>query len=66
MEIKVNSENVKYTKDYIEAKYDYQFTKVDTDGNKITVSRSFPELSSLYALEILVHCQCQNLELELD
>lgn len=38
MEIKVNSENVKYSDNYIEAKYEYQYTRATRDGNKITVS----------------------------
>lgn len=38
MEIKINSDNVKYHENYIEAKYEYQYTKSTRDGNKITVS----------------------------
>lgn len=38
MDIKVNSDNVKYSENYIEAKYEYQYTRANRDGNKITVS----------------------------
>jgi hypothetical protein len=38
----VNSPNVKYTNEFIEADYDYQITKVETDGDVLMVSpRSF-------------------------
>lgn len=38
MEINVNSENVKYSDNYVEAKYEYQYTRATRDGNKIMVS----------------------------
>lgn len=37
MDIKVNSDKVKYTENYIESKYEYQYTRANRDGNKITV-----------------------------
>jgi hypothetical protein len=36
----VNSPNVKYTNEFIEADYDYQITKVESDGGVLMVSPS--------------------------
>jgi hypothetical protein len=36
----VNSPNVKYTDDFIEADYDYQITKVESNGDVLMVSSS--------------------------
>lgn len=38
MQVVVNSPNVKYTENYIESKYDYQYTKAKKEGNQILVS----------------------------
>lgn len=40
MEVVVNSPNVKYTENYIEANYDYHTTKVERRGQKFVVSTS--------------------------
>ncbi|KAL3273938.1 hypothetical protein HHI36_015362 [Cryptolaemus montrouzieri] len=37
MEVFVDSENVKYSDNYIESKYDYQYSTAEKTGNKITV-----------------------------
>jgi hypothetical protein len=36
----VNSPNVKYTNEFIEADYDYQMTKVESNGDVLMVSSS--------------------------
>jgi hypothetical protein len=36
----VNSPNVKYTNEFIEADYDYQITKVESDGDVLMVRPS--------------------------
>lgn len=38
MAIVVDSSNVKYSAEYIETKYEYQFTKVDKKDTKLIVS----------------------------
>lgn len=38
MDIKVDSDIVIYSEDYIEAKYDYQYTKAEKVGNRLVVS----------------------------
>jgi hypothetical protein len=35
---RVNSPNIKYTNDFIEADYDYQITKVESNGDILMVS----------------------------
>lgn len=37
MEIVVNSPNVKYTENYIETKYTYEYTRAEKQGNQILV-----------------------------
>lgn len=39
MEIKVNSDNVSYSQDYIQAEYKYQYTKAEKVGNQLVVSK---------------------------
>lgn len=36
----VNSPNIKYNNDFIEADYDYQITKVESNGDLLMVSSS--------------------------
>lgn len=38
MELKVDSPNVNYTPQYIESKYEYQYTKAEKSGQQILVS----------------------------
>jgi hypothetical protein len=42
----VNSPNVKYTDEFIEAAYDYQITKVESDGDMLVVSSNSLSFSS--------------------
>lgn len=39
MELKVDSPNVNYTPEYIESKYEYQYTRAEKNGKEILVSR---------------------------
>ncbi|KAK9888005.1 hypothetical protein WA026_000290 [Henosepilachna vigintioctopunctata] len=44
MEVIVNSENVKYSDNYIESRYDYQYTTSERIGNQITVTPKTEQL----------------------
>jgi hypothetical protein len=49
----VNSPNVKYTNEFIEADYNYQITKVETNGDVLMVSSSLFSFSA-YINDILI------------
>lgn len=55
MDIKVNSDRVKYTENFIEALYEYQYTSTTREGNKITVGYE------LILLKIIAEKNCQCL-----
>lgn len=56
----VNSPNVKYTKDFIEADYDYQITKVESNGDVLVVS------SSSFSFQLLETWFFKNVYLNMD
>jgi hypothetical protein len=43
---RVNSPNIKYTNEFIEAEYDYQITKVESNGDVLMVSYSSSSFSA--------------------
>lgn len=59
MDIKVISDKVKYTENYIEAKYEYQYTSASRNGNKILVRCINYFMLNIFKKSVVVKIQIQ-------